>query len=119
MEQKRQEHQDRRQSWEEADASRAAEPSQHGYTFEELVEHLVHEPDRDVINNVREQGGLSSEEVQALRAKVREHFPGVSFDQHNPNYNPNASSIYSGIGRLSQDTLRKEAERKEAKRRKR
>jgi hypothetical protein len=54
--------------------------------------------------------------VQALRAEVREHFPGASFDRHNPNYNPNASSIYSGINSLSRDTLRNVLERKEAKR---
>jgi hypothetical protein len=116
--QNRQERQERRQAWEEAEASIAPEPSQHGYSFEELVEHLVHEPNRDVINNVRELGGLSSEEVQALRSKLRERFAGASTTRGKPNYSPEFSSMYNGIGHLSQDALRKEAERKEASRKK-
>src|SRR4030095_16706105 len=54
-----------------ASTSGASEQFGHGYSPDELEEHLITKPNQDKVDDIRQKGGLSPDEVRALRGRLR------------------------------------------------
>jgi hypothetical protein len=89
------------------DTSDAPQPPRHGYSLDRLKTGLATNGrwDETMAAHIRTMGGLSHEEVTALRTELKAHYPDSSITLTSMNYDSNYASHYSNITSLTKRYL--------------
>jgi len=89
------------------DTSDAPQPPHHGYSLDRLKTGLATNGrwDETMANRIRETGGLSNEEVRALRTELKAHYPNSSINLDSKKHDANYASQYGRITTLAKKSL--------------